>query len=462
MTRSMLMGAAVVLGWVFLASAQAFEPPDSPADSPPKDQQKLKLPDLAALQKTRGANNTYLARLHLLRGELDRFQDDRNWRNFLLQMIATEYSFIGRYQKAYESFDAGVGSNDGGTGTTPLPTFADYQPLNAVDTIVELADRHQVIMINEAHNVPLHRAFTLQLLESLYQKGFRYFAAETLTAKDPELQKRGYPTINTGFYTCEPIYADLVRTALRLGYQVVPYEHEPGMPQPVVDEDPFADEHLIEAQNAREHGQAKNLYERILRKDPRAKVLVHAGYAHISKKPDTWEMNGKKGEIRFMAVAFRELTGIEPLSIDQTSMTERSLSGRDSRIYRAAIEQGIVSDQAVVLRHRATSEWFTLSEVYDLMVIHPRSRYENGRPTWLALGGRRSPHAVGCDARPTSGESYLAQAFYKEEMGAEALPVDQMEYTADEPAPTLFLPRGEFCVRIIDQRGAAIEEYTTH
>ena len=63
-----------------------------------------------------------------------------------------------------------------------------------------------------------------------------------------------------------------------------------------------------------------------------------------------------------------------------------------------------------------------------LVVFHPQSRYENGRPTWLGLGGRRSPHIVRTELRPSPGSTYLALAFYEKERDIDAVPIDQMEY----------------------------------
>ena len=60
----------------------------------------------------------------------------------------------------------------------------------------------------KAHHVPRDRAFLLTLLRGLYERGFRYFAAETLNPKDTGLQARGYPTLQTGYYTREPVFGD--------------------------------------------------------------------------------------------------------------------------------------------------------------------------------------------------------------------------------------------------------------
>lgn len=402
------------------------------------------------------SNSAYLGHLTCVRRELDRFKDDAHWRDSLTQTLGTEYSFVGRHKKALACFDElrGMPHTSG-----PSTMLADYEASDAVDTLVALAGRYQVIMVNEAHHVPLHRAFTIQLLEGLYRKGFRYFAAEALTAKDDALQRRGYPTLKTGYYLHEPLCADLVRIALQLGYQVVPYEFEPDPPQ--ADHDATAHDDFIQRLNIREEGQAKNLKERILGKDPRAKILVHAGYGHISKKPVTWEWNGKEGEVRLMAFAFQKLTGIEPLSIDQTRRIECSDPHEDDGDCRFVLHTGLLMDKPVVLRHKTTKAFFRADEQNDLAVLHPRTRYENGRPTWLALGGRRKPHTLKTDVHPPQDASYLAQAFDAREQGPEAVPVDQMEYGGEEPVPTLWLPSGKFRIRIVDESGNTLHEYST-
>jgi hypothetical protein len=94
----------------------------------------------------------------------------------------------------------------------------------------------------------------------------------------------------------------------------------------------------------------------------------------------------------------------------------------------------------------------------DLVVFHPHTRYEHGRPTWLSLGGRRQPHAIKTDLRPAADALYLAQAFYAHEQGPNAVPIDQIAYSADEPLPTLWLPEGKFRIRIIDESGKTLGE----
>ena len=76
-----------------------------------------------------------------------------------------------------------------------------------------------------------------------------------------------------------------MRTALHLGFTVVPYEHHLlGSIQNVAD--PTA------LENLREQGEAQNIHDRILKRDPRAKIVVCAGYGHIGKMPTTVDWAG--------------------------------------------------------------------------------------------------------------------------------------------------------------------------
>jgi hypothetical protein len=402
----------------------------------------------AEWERMHSSNASYLANVTRVQQEMDRFKNDASWSGMLLQVLGTEYSWVGRYQKSLECFDRQYYSRR--KQPAQLVDADRFEPCDAVAAILELADKHRVVMINEAHHVPLHRAFTLQLLEGLHRKGFRYFAAETLTVGDEALQTRGYPTLKTGGYTAEPVYADLIRTALKIGYKVTPYECEDSPSSPT--DDP------VPAMKVREQGQARNLKERILDNDPNAKIVVHAGFSHIYKKPQI----NKLGELRWMALVFQDLTGVEPLSIDQTEMSEANKPEHENADYLFAVDKGLVKDSPVVLRDKEKGGYFVRTatgDMYDLTVIHPRSRYENGRPTWLALGGRRTSYQVQTELRPPEGTSYLAQAFYAKEMGPEAVPIDQVEYSHGEPVPTLWLPPGEMHIRIVDEKANVIHEY---
>src|SRR5690606_17052867 len=113
---------------------------------------------------------------------------------------------------------------------------------------------YRVVMVNEAHHKPQTRLLTLALLPELRARGFKYFAAETFGEEPLE---KGYPTKDSGYYTRDPVFAEIVREAVRLGYALVPYE---------------AFGVLDGSQQARETRQAERLAE-ILARDPDAKIL---------------------------------------------------------------------------------------------------------------------------------------------------------------------------------------------
>ena len=65
---------------------------------------------------------------------------------------------------------------------------------------------------------------------------------------------------------------------------------------------------------------ARNLTERTLRVDPNAKALVHAGFAHVQKRPtESWFPT---------AWYVRQITGFDPVTVDQTVMANLRAVGR--------------------------------------------------------------------------------------------------------------------------------------
>lgn len=177
-------------------------------------------------------------------------------------------------------------------GPAPGTTTGKARPFDLVPATAEVLRQTaatSLVLFNENHVLPKGRYWLRSLLPALYQQGFRYLALEAL-GDDAELPRRGYPTLASGFYVREPQLANLVREALALGFTLVPYET-------------LADD--------REQGQAQNLYRRSLGQDPHAKVVVLAGLGHIDERV---------GSSKAMARWLHELSGIDPLTINQTDL----------------------------------------------------------------------------------------------------------------------------------------------
>lgn len=400
----------------------------------------------------------YLAPLEALRPLQKRYSASPRWRGTYFQELAAQESFVGNDAQALADFDQqGPPSDDltDADAKAAVTALRGFHPVDARQAVLTLAKTHRVLFLNEAHHVPMGRAFALSLLPGLYAQGFRYFTAETLSEKDTQLQKRGYPIQSSGYYTHEPTFGDLVRTALKLGFHVVPYEYHLKFSQSLSESaNPFADEDL------RERGEAQNVYDRILKRDPRAKILLYAGYGHIYKKTDTvtWSAGdlGTKtsGSAKFvpMAVYFQRLSGIAPFSIDQSNLYARSTPAYDSLLYRAIVSQHLVKNTPVVFQKQ--TQYYVSPSVrggYDLMVCHPPTHYQNGRPDWLRMDGRRHPAALPADLPQPKDASLLLQAFYAGEDPKQAVPIDQIELRPGvRPQPRLLLPKGRFLVQVVD------------
>ena len=137
--------------------------------------------------------------------------------------------------------------------------------IDAKSYIINSARKNRVVMINEAHNKTQTRAFTISLLESLFQQGYHYLALEMLDNSNTRPVVK--LTTNTGFFSSEPTAGELIRRAIDIGFILVPYEdylpnHNP---------------------NQREYAQAQNLFDFISKKDTSEKMLVVAGYKHIEE-----------------------------------------------------------------------------------------------------------------------------------------------------------------------------------
>ena len=402
--------------------------------------------------------NNYITPIFELKAKEEKYLASPQWKTVYLEMMILLQTYVSNYEESYRYENILLESTPSykrvremyAKDITASPV-ADYRMLDALDAIESAADRQQVIMINEEHRTSFHRASTLQLLRRLYAKGFRYFAAETLDPKDAELQKRGFPTQNSGFYTADPVYADVIRAALKLGYKIVPYESFDVACRPPDDNPEFC-------HDRRERGQAQNLYDRILKNDPQAKIFVHVGRGHNLKYGDE--------KFSFMGKHFQEITKINPFVIDQLAFSERGDTAYENPLYRYLTKNNILQKPSV---YQAPNGGFYNKGVgsgNDMVIFHPRMRYENGRATFLKMNGLRRAKKINLKKLKLKadknlfggGEPVLIQAFYAQE-SADAVPVDQIILYPNKETPVLMLPKGKFHLRAINETGKIIAEY---
>lgn len=293
--------------------------------------------------------------------------------NFAFRVIFNQYlswyqTWVGDYAGARNSFSI-VQKAAGDDAQSPLDD-SDWKAEIATTAIARLAKDQKAVFFNENHSYPLTRSLTVQMLAELRKEGFDTFAAETLDQPDmPALQKRGYAIHESGFYTEEPVYAEMVHEALKLGYRVVAYEA------------------LSDATgDAREEEQARNLKRDVYTDHPEARLVVNAGYAHIQE-------HGKYLNGAAMAQHFARITDIDPLTIEQTMLIPHDKLASDHPYYRDAMQK-LAPKQAIVFINQKGEPWSLKAKAYDVSVFFPEEVMEHGRPTWLSLGGMRQATEV--------------------------------------------------------------------
>ncbi len=274
--------------------------------------------------------------------------------------------------------------------------------VDPVAEIAQLSAGRRVVIINEAHDHPQHRAFIAEVASALRREGFSTYAAETFA---PSIREQSaWPRARDGYYTSEPAYGALVRRVRAEGFALFDYEYiAPG------DEDAPADGNWGPRIARREAGQAANL-QVILAEHPNDRVLVHVGHGHLQELPDD------NGNI-FMAKRLKDATGIDSLTIDLTR-------------YESPTDAFVFCDPAQ-----------TPTRSVDYRVGTPRLRLENGRPAWRQAAGQK-PVFLPAMANPS--EATIWEARYANEPD-EAVAVDRVLVRSGETLP-LLLPPGRFRV----------------
>lgn len=417
-------------------------------------------PSTLALLKDLKPMTEDLARYRYLTEAVRKLPQER--RLVAMQFLATTESELGLYAQALRDFPIDSRKNY----PDPLPGPGEWQTVDAADAIARLAQGRRLVLINEAHHDPHTRELTLALLPRLRAAGFTHFAMEALGDKDTELATRGYPLWTSGSeYMHEPLLGEIARKALQLGFVLVPYEADSSTTA------------------GRESGQANNLYERVFAGHPGARLFVHAGYAHIDKT------KRRLGSAMPMAAELARLSGIEPLSIEQTQFRQAH-----PQVPHVAYDQLVANFKIaapVVLERKAADApgaaaapryWSADPVLHDITVILPPDshgaeeadifRYspmgdllfpmriamdEGIRPDWLGLGGQRQPLPIdGALCRDTF--PCVIEAQYLQESD-QAIAADRFAFLHSGVHSSLYLFPGRYRLRARDADGKVLSEH---
>jgi len=234
-----------------------------------------------------------------------------NWDKFqmLITMLSNDPS-NERFKEMYNEHQIRKNRKFGKQVDSILRLAPYYSNEKAIDKIKLLAKETQAVMLNECHWCPSHRISALKLLEPLKKEGYTYLAIEAVSKGEENLiNQKSYPLKYSGIYTKEPYFGMFIREAKRLGYEIVSYDFG------------------FSTIKDREKSQADNIAN-IFKADSTAKMFIYAGGDHIIEKGDSR---------KWMAEYFSEITGIDPLTIDQVEIsidTNENMVLGESNLFR--------------------------------------------------------------------------------------------------------------------------------
>lgn len=364
--------------------------------------------------------------LRVLRTHKSACENDSTYRWAYATRRGTLESKVGDHSAALAFFDWYGNSYK---GKNDLPT--SVRSVEAVPYIVNRSIQHRIVVVNERHHAGSDRLLTLEMLSPLFAQGYRYLTVETYLFNDG-INERGYPVTDQGYYSNDVVYAQMLRSASELGFKIVGYEIENDQMAPNDPENP------VDRQAERDRVQAENIIDRILKNDPDAKLLVHCGYSHVREiKTSSWSP---------MAYFLKELTGIDPLTIDQTQLSERSTVEEEHPWRQEAGKRGLLGAKPVVLLD-STNELVDADNRTDIEVFGLRTQYEYERPSWMRMGGTRQP--VWFDTPECVDKSCILEAVHPSEQDR-AVPYDRVEANRTNKVALFLQPNTTYHIRIMN------------
>lgn len=288
-----------------------------------------------------------------------------------------------------------------------------------LDEIARRAGSTSIVIVNESHSRSRHRGFIERVAMRLRSLGYDTLADETLSNPLSDAPAGSLPPFITqptlpyfsdadGYYLREASFGRIGRRVKYLGYTLLPYDFIPqahGM-------NTLNGEQIIAA---REEGEAEALAS-YLRKHPGGKILIHVGYAHAAEVPQS-------DGLRLMALRLKEKTGIDPLTISQTTC-----------------RGGGLTEHLAVLPSKLPRGMF------DLVVDHPTEKFVRGRPAWRINAGDIAT-TIPPDLQPISGWRIIEARPIGEP--TTSVPLDRVAIRRGEDV-ALMLPPGRYQIRAID------------
>ncbi len=359
-------------------------------------------------------------------------------KSMFLNTKAYYLSFVGDYQNMLKCRD--IEDEKFVWSQEDSIKIEKYTAFDAQSSILKETKKYQIVMFNENHLNPYCRVFVKDMLDSLKRQGFNYIGLEALANfNNTAISEGRFPLQKLGSYTAEPSMANLIRTASSLGFTIFSYEYNT----------PSDSTERVAKRNHREKSQALNIIE-ILKKDPTAKIIIHAGHDHIQKMSEN-----KKSFM--MANYFRRLTNINPLCIEQATMNESFEEKREYPAYRQTMKK-YKPLKSIVLKQDSTF-WVQSNRqgFHDICVFHPRTIYENIRPTWLTQSTGTKEYKF--TTNNIDLDNTITQVYVKKEFDQDfpnITPLINRITSKNQHFFTFYLNSGDYVILIRDKYGSIL------
>jgi hypothetical protein len=325
--------------------------------------------------------------------------DPRAWDEY--GRYSQAFSSVSDYKNAiqYSGKMDQAGPDREGKGNIKTYDAASYLSEKLKDT--------DIIMFNEAHDRAQCRGFVLSMLPYFKKAGATHLALEMLY----ENEHINDLNVHTGAFTREPVAGQLVREALKLGFKLISYED------------------TVKGTTAteRDRNQARNLLNKIKNNSGIHKTIVLGGYGHTS------ELMEDTSAFKPMAMYFKELSGIDPLTVNLVSLLQFSPMGD---FYRDIIEAK-ADPKPDTLRLITTEDLYSFcsnaygllheADHYDLFIYYPNVTYVHDRPTWLITSKEKEfvPVPLPFEINPVLVQAYVASEIEMTKDYNKRIPYDQ-------------------------------------
>ena len=227
---------------------------------------------------------------------------------------------------------------------------SDFEIKN-IEKFCKSLDNIDIVLINDHHLFESSRYSTAILLNELKKQGFNYFAAESFTIVDNDLNFDIKENDMDGFYLRQPTYGLLTHYALLNNFILCGYDSSSNI----------CDDKYFTNQQCRDSIQARNI-AKIFENNKNAKIVVFGGHSHINKTKNK----------NFTPMGFylqKELPQKKIFSINQVSLI--SNLGIENALQKI-IADSLKLKEPMIIKSEKHFEKIN-DGTYDAYLIHPNN-----------------------------------------------------------------------------------------